>query len=272
MSSTLASVRSAPPTILPEPSVARRVDREMFVLLGGMTALLLQVAHPLVAAGVDQHSDFRTNAIGRLRRTLNTTLAVVFGDDRSAITAIERMNQVHARVRGTTDGGRRYTALDPRLLLWVQTTLVLTSLRLYERVMGPLASVEREAYWEETKPIARLLGIPSAALPATIAELEAFEREMLANDVRPDATARTVARDVLRPFGWIPDALYWPSDALAAALLPPPLRRAFGLRYGTAERMLFRAMIVSVRVLRGVLPAFLTVVPQARRFERPAGG
>lgn len=259
-------------TILPEPSVARRVDREMFVLLGGMTALLMQVAHPLVAAGVDQHSDFRTNAVGRLRRTLNTTLAVVFGDDRSATTAIERMNSVHARVRGTSESGRRYAALDPRLLLWVQTTLVLTSLRLYERVMGPLTSVERETYWEETKPIARLLGIPPKLLPETLAGLEAFEREMLANEVRPDATARGVAHDVLRPFRWIPAPLYWPSDALAASLLPPPLRRALGLRYGTPERMLFRAVIVTVRTMRRVLPGFLTIVPQARRFERAIGG
>lgn len=258
--------------ILPEPSVARRVDREMFVLLGGMTALLMQVAHPLVAAGVDQHSDFRTNAVGRLRRTLNTTLAVVFGNDRAATGAIERMNRVHARVRGTAEGGRRYAALDPRLLLWVQTTLVLTSLRLYERVMGPLTSVEREAYWDETKPIAHLLGIPPRVLPATIADLEAFEREMLANEVRPDETARGVARDVLRPFRWIPDPLYWPSDALAAALLPPPLRRALGLRYASPERMLFRAVILGVRAMRRLLPDFLTVVPQARRFERIRGG
>ncbi len=193
---------------------------------------------------------------------------MVFGDDRAVIGATERMNQVHARVRGTADSGRRYAALDPRLLLWVQTTLVLTSLRLYERVMGPLSSVEREAYWEETKPIAHLLGIPPRVLPATIADLEAFEREMLANEVRPDATARGVARDVLRPFPWIPDPLYWPSDALAAALLPPPLRRAFGLRYGSPERMLFRAVTLTVRAVRGLLPEFLTVVPQARRFER----
>lgn len=259
-------------TILPEPSTARRVDREMFVLLGGMTALLMQVAHPLVAAGVDQHSDFRTNAVARLRRTLNTTLAVVFGDDRAALSSIDRMNRVHARVRGTAGSGRRYSALDPRLLLWVQTTLILTSLRLYERVMGPLSSREREAYWDETKPIAHLLGIPPRLLPATIADLEAFEREMLANEVRPDATARGVARDVLRPFRWIPGPLYWPSDALAAALLPPTLRRALGLRYGSPERMLFRAVIIAVRTMRGLFPEFLTVVPQARRFERIRGG
>jgi len=254
--------------VLPEPSIARRIDREMFLLLGGTSALLMQVAHPLVAAGVDQHSDFRTDAFGRLRRTLNTTLAVVFSDQDAAGRAIDRMNRVHARVRGTVEGGRRYAARDPRLLLWVQTTLVLTSLRLYERVMEPLASVEREAYWEETKPIARLLGIPAGVLPATIADLEAFERQMLATAVVPNETAVRVGREVLRPFGWIPDPLYWPSDALAAALLPPPLRRAFGLRYGSAERMLFRAVILTVRAMRGLLPELFTVVPQARRFER----
>lgn len=243
----------------------------MFLLLGGTTALLMQIAHPLVAAAVDQHSDFRTDPLGRLRRTLDTTLAVVFGDDAAADRAIARMNRIHAEVRGTSHAGARYAARDPRLLLWVQTTLVLTSLRLYEEVMGPLASVEREAYWEETKPITRLLGIPAVALPATIGDLERFEREMLSREVIPDETARRVGRDVLRPFKWLPDALYWPSDALAAALLPPGLRSAFGLRSGTAERSLFRGIVVAVRGLRRILPERLTVVPQARRYERASG-
>ncbi|MGH2379223.1 MAG: oxygenase MpaB family protein [Candidatus Limnocylindria bacterium] len=255
-------------SLVPEPSVARRIDREMFLLLGGATALLMQVAHPLIAAGVDQHSDFRTDALGRLKRTLDTTFAVVFGDDRAALRAIDRINRVHARVRGVAPDGRRYTALDPRLLLWVQATLLLTSLRLYEAVMGPLSSTEREAYWEETKPVVSRLGVPKAQLPASIADLELLEREMLAEEVIPDATARRVGLDVLRPLRWIPEPLYWPGDALAAALLPARLRRAFGLRYGTAERMLFRAVVVMVRAARRVLPERLTVVPPARRHER----
>lgn len=255
-------------SILPERSVARRVEREMFLLLGGTAVLLMQVAHPLVAAGVDQHSDFRTDPFGRLRRTLDTTLAVVFGDERAATAAIERINRIHRGVRGTGAGGRAYSARDPRLLLWVQTTLTLTSLRLYEQVMGPLPPDQREAYWEETKPIAALVGIPAAMLPRTVADLERHERAMLASDVIPDATARSVGRDVIRPFRWLPELAYWPSDALAAALLPPTLRAAFGLRYGTAERLLFRGVVVAVRALRRVLPQPITVVPQARRSER----
>lgn len=254
--------------ILPDPSVARRVDREMFLLLGGTAALLMQVAHPLVAAGVEQHSDFRSDPLGRLRRTLDTTLAVVFGDERAARAAIDRMNRIHSAVRGTTATGDAYAATDPRLLLWVQTTLALTSLRVYEHVTGPLDPDEREAYWRETRPIATALGVPADRLPATIDDLERFEREMLASEVVPDATARGVGRDVLRPFRWIPDVAYWPNDALAAALLPPPLRAAFGLRYGTAERLFFRAVVVAVRRLRRLLPDALTVVPQARRYER----
>jgi uncharacterized protein (DUF2236 family) len=257
-------------TILPEPSVARRLNREMFLLLGGTTALLMQVAHPLVAAGVHQHSDFRTDPFGRLRRTLDTTLAVVFGDERASRGAIARMNRIHAEVRGTAAGGRAYAARDPRLLLWVQTTLVLTSLRLYEQMMGRLPPDEREAYWEEAKPIAALLGIPVAMLPRTVADLERYEDAMLASEAIPDATARSVGREVIRPLPWLPEIAYWPSDALTAALLPPSLRTAFGLRYGRPERLLFRGMVLAVRALRRLLPDMLTVVPQARRYERAA--
>jgi uncharacterized protein (DUF2236 family) len=199
---------------------------------------------------------------------LNTTLAVVFGDDAAAGSAIRRINGVHARVRGRSPSGQPYSARDPDLLLWVQTTLVLGSLRLYELVMGPLSREEREAYWDETKPIACALGIPPGRLPLTLEDLERYERDMLAREVIPDATARSVACDVLRPIAWLPDVAYWPSDAIAAALLPPSLRAAFGLRLGSAERRLFRGVIVAMRRLRRLLPGSLTVVPQARRYER----
>ncbi|MBI2774017.1 MAG: DUF2236 domain-containing protein [Chloroflexi bacterium] len=240
----------------------------MFVLLGGTAALLLQVAHPLVAAGVDAHSDFRRDPFGRLRHTLDTTLAIVFGDDAAAYRAIDRINALHRSVRGDAADGRAYSARDPGLLLWVQSTLVLTSLRLYEATLGHLAPGDREAYWDELRPIARRLGIPSTLLPGTLAELEAYERRMLASEVRPDATAKAVGRDVLRPLGWLPDRLYWPNDAITAALLPPTLREAFGLGYGDAERRFFRGAAIAIRALRPVLPEALTVVPQARRYER----
>lgn len=252
--------------LFPEASVARRIDREMFVLLGGTAALLLQIAHPLVAAGVAQHSRFREEPFARLHRTLDTTLSVVFGTPAQANAALRRIDRRHVSVTGTAADGRAYAARDPRLLLWVQTTLVLTSLRFYELVLGPLRPDEREAYWAETRPIASRLGIPEGAMPATLAQLERFEAEMLRGEVLPDGTALELARYIRRPLP-VPSFLYAANDTLTAGLLPAPLRAAFGLRWSARDRLLFRAVVVSLRLLRIVLPDRLTVVPHARRLE-----
>ncbi len=256
--------------LLPSGSVARRVDRELFLLLGGTAALLMQVAHPLVAAGVERHSDFARDPIGRLRRTLNTTLAVVFAEPADARAALRRIDRRHGPVRGTAAEGRRYDARDPGLLLWVQATLVLTSLRLYEAVAGPLSARDREAYWDETKPVAELLGIPRERLPPTLTDLEAYERAMLGTEVRPDRTSLRVADRVRRPFEWLPAPLYWPGDAVTAALVPAPLRASLGLRYRLGERLFFAVAIATIRVMRTALPSAITVVPQARRWESRA--
>ena len=88
------------PGILAVDSVARRINRESFLLLGGTAALLMQVAHPLVAAGVDQHSDFRRAPLPRLIRTVDSTLAIVFGDRARAERALRRIDRVHAHIRG----------------------------------------------------------------------------------------------------------------------------------------------------------------------------
>lgn len=251
--------------LLPPGSVARRVDRELFVLLGGTAALLMQVAHPLVAAGVAEHSDFTRDPIGRLRRTLDTTLAVVFGDRAEAERALRRIDARHGAVRGVTADGHPYDARDPELLLWVQTTLVLTSLRLFDLVAGPLRAADREAYWEETKPIAVTLGIPRTLLPATVADLIRYERIALATEVVPDATSIRLARAVLRPFPWLPEPLHWPADALTAALLPRSLHGPFGLLWRTRDRLLAHAVLVALRAARRVVPEAAAVVPQARR-------
>lgn len=251
--------------LFPADAVTRQIDREMFVLLGGQAALLLQIAHPEVAAGVAQHSRFRDEPIARLHRTLDTTLTVVFGEPAAARRALRRIDRRHVTVTGVSDRGTPYRARDPRLLLWVQATLVLTSLRLYELVLGALPAATRGRYWAETQPIALALGIPPAVLPATLADLEAFEREMLATEVRPDETSRLLARSIRRPLP-LPDLAYAPIDALTAGLLPPVLRDAFGLGRGTADRLLARAVTVTLRQARRALPDRLTVVPHARRW------
>src|SRR6476646_8582527 len=96
------------PGLYAEGSITRRVNRENVLLLGGGRALLMQLAHPKVAAGVDEHSDFRTRPIRRLRRTIRMTMAMVFGDRETAFAAARAVNQAHGKVRG-----QDYRALDP---------------------------------------------------------------------------------------------------------------------------------------------------------------
>lgn len=236
-------------------------------MLGGSAAVLLQIAHPLVAAGVDQHSDFRHDPFGRFRRTANTSLDAVFGDTRRARRALGRIDGRHHGVRGAAADGRPYRARDPQLLLWVQSTLVLTSLRWYEMVAGRLAPDDRQRYWDEGKIFARALGVPEELFPRAIGDLERYEREMLETVVTPDATGRRLASAVLHPLPFLPAALYWPTDVIASGQLPSSVRDAFGLRWGRAERLCFRFVIHAVRFLRIVTPRRLATVPHARLYD-----
>jgi uncharacterized protein (DUF2236 family) len=258
--------------ILPRDAVARRLNRELFVALGSTAAVLLQMAHPLVAAGVDQHSDFRRDPFGRFHRTANTSLDAVFGDTPRARRALRRIDARHVGVRGTAEDGRSYRARDPQLLLWVQATLVLTSLRWYELVAGRLPPVDRQRYWDEGKVFARELGVPDDLFPTTIGDLERYERDMLATSVRPDVTSRIVARAVLHPFAALPDAIYWPTDVIAAGLLPRALRGAFELRWGTPERLFFRFVIGALRIWRALAPRWIAFVPHARLYDERLRG
>ncbi|HEV8655549.1 MAG TPA: oxygenase MpaB family protein [Candidatus Limnocylindria bacterium] len=254
--------------ILSRDAVARRLNRELFVALGSTAAVLLQVAHPLVAAGVDQHSDFRRDPFGRFHRTANTSLDAVFGDTPRARRALRRIDARHVSVRGAAQDGRHYHARDPELLLWVQATLVLTSLRWYEAVAGRLPPADRQRYWDDGKVFARELGVPDELFPPTIGDLERYERDMLKTAVVPDVTSRIVAREVMHPFAALPDAVYWPMDVIAAGLLPRSLREAFELRWGTAERLFFRFVIGALRVWRALAPTWLAMVPHARLYDR----
>src|SRR6266849_5994420 len=143
------------PGLYAEDSITRRDNRENVLFLGGGRALLMQLAHPKVAAGVDEHSDFRTHPLRRLRRTVLMTMAIVFGERDTALAAARAVNQVHGRVRG-----QDYRALDPDLLLWVHATLVDSALVTYEAFVQRLSASERDDFYQESKVAGELLGIP----------------------------------------------------------------------------------------------------------------
>ena len=250
-------------------SAAWRVDREVMVLAGGSCALLMQAAHPAVAAGVAQHSSYRVDPFGRLLRTLASSFAVVFGTRTQAAAAIRRVNAIHAAVRGTIpETGERYSALEPEALLWVHATLVDTALRVYDRFVRPLTPAEAEAYHREATPIAELLHVPPAALPATLGETRAWMDEMVASGrVRVTPTAREIARTVLYPTRFPPRVAWDAAHLISISMLPDPIRRGYGLRWSRSRERGVDRLAAATRRLLPLVPGPLRYVPHARRAE-----
>jgi uncharacterized protein (DUF2236 family) len=258
-------------------SLTRRVVRERAMLLGGPRALVLQLAHPLVAAGVADHSPFAADPLARLRRTLDSTLAMVFGTRAQAHAAAAKITHVHGFVHGVLpeDAGRfpagtPYDARDPDLLLWVHATLVDTTFTVYPRFVAPLDDREVDEAYEESKIAARLVGVPDEIIPASYADFRTYFEEMIASDDIAGAPfQRAVVQDVLYPsLRFVPKPVFWPAVALTTELLPPRVRELFSLELTPSRR---RAAGVMRRVVRGMLPVMprvLREMPQARRSPR----
>ena len=244
--------------LFPEDSITRRVNRENVLLLGGGRALLMQLAHPKVAAGVDEHSDFRTRPIRRLRRTIRMTMAIVFGDRDTALAAARAVNQAHGKVRG-----RNYRALDPDLLQWVHATLVDSALVTYEIFVKPLSASDREDFYQESKLLGELLGIPRERFAPTLADFDSYvERMMSDGSVSVGSRAKELGALVLRPkLRLVPGPAMIPFEVVTAGLLPPVLREQYGLAWGDAQRRVFRLLVIALPRLVAVTPPVLRVWP-----------
>jgi uncharacterized protein (DUF2236 family) len=248
-------------------SVSWRIDRELVVLAGGSCALLMQAAHPSVAAGVSQHSDYATDPFGRLFRTLTSSFSVVFGTLADANATLRRVNAVHAAVRGQRADGAAYSALDPEALLWVHATLVDTALLVYSRFVEPLSPADAQRYHEESARVAVALGVPE--VPARLDELRAWMDTMIASGfVRVTPDARVIARTVLYPTRFPPRLAWDAAHLVSIATLRPELRRQYGIPWSAArERGMDRIAAASRRVLPWV-PAPLRHAPHARAAAR----
>lgn len=247
-------------------SAAWRVDREVLVLAGGTCALLMQLAHPAVAAGVEQHSDFRDDPFARLRRTLTASFDVVFGSTDRADRAIRRMNAIHGAVRGSVpETGGSYFARDPRLLLWVHATLIDTAVRVYDRYVSPLTDADARRYYVESAQIAFRLGVPESMLPASLDGLRAEMAAMIASgEVRVSPTARSLAPSVLYPTRLPPRFLWDVGHLVSMSVMPAELRHGYGLGWSPGRERGMRRAAAVVRATLPFVPAPLRFVPQYR--------
>jgi uncharacterized protein (DUF2236 family) len=161
------------------------------MLAGGLAALMLQTLHPQALAGVWDHSNFRDDLIGRLRRTTSFVSGTSYAPNDQALALIERVKTIHAQVRGTTEDARPYSADDPHLLTWVHVTEAYSFLqgyRRYSHMRLPTGAADR--YYDEVRRVAEALG--AREVPASEAQVNAYFRQ-----VRPDLHFSERSRVVL---------------------------------------------------------------------------
>jgi uncharacterized protein (DUF2236 family) len=251
------------------------VNAERVSLLAWSRAILLQLAHPLVAAGVDEHSTFRSGRLTaalRLHHTVRAMLSLTFGTDAARDATIATINGIHRRVNGALretvgpfPAGTRYSAEDPALLLWVHATLLESIPLVYERVVAPLSPRERDEYCDEARWVPRALGAPDGA-PRSWGELqEYFARVHASGVIVVGAQARQLARDVLAP----PLAtLAWPATYLnrlvTVGLLPPAIRQQYGFRWSERDERRLESAFRLLRAARRLTPNALAIWPEAR--------
>lgn len=281
-------------------SEAWRLNREAMLLLGaGPRALLLQIAHPLVAAGVAEHSDFRADPWARLSGTLRSYLRIVYGTAGAAREEIRRLHDLHRGIRGDVlevgardRHGRRYSALDPELGLWVHATLVDSTIAAYDAWVEPLSRDERARYYEETLPVGQAFGIPAARLPSDLEAFEAYMDEMLraGGPIEVGDVARDLAGSILHPpLGPAVTAAGFPFDRLAGfadaipsrayawlfwpaiGLLPARVREGYGLPWGLRQRVTAAWLVATWSAWRPVLPPSFRQMPQALQADRRVG-
>jgi len=288
-------------------SEAWRLNREAVLLLGaGPRALLLQIAHPLVAEGVDQHSGFREDPWSRLTATTRSYLTIVYGSASQARAEIRRLNALHRSITGPVNDpdaaarhGSAYQARDPELSLWVHATLVDSTMVAFDRWIAPLSRDERRRYYAETKPIGRAFGVPPSILPRDLDVFEAYLDRMLApgGPVHPTPTAIDLAWHVLHPslaplarqaaiarrlgsatepvartLGAIPPIAYDWQLYPALELLPPTTRIEYGLELGLAPRAIAAWLRTGWLGWRPLLPASFRQFGIARAADRRVAG
>lgn len=256
--------------------MSRGINAERLVLAGWSRAILLQLAHPLVAAGVADHSTFRAGpiaAVRRLRETVEAMLALTFGDELERGHAIATILAIHARVHGTLretvgawPAGTRYSAEDPALVLWVHATLLDSVVLAHEMLIRPLSATERDAYCREAAEVATALGARDADVPQRWAGLEDYlSKQYASGAIVVGADARTVAGAVLfPPLALMSGPAAWANRLFTLGTLPPGIRAQYGYTWNSSRDRQLNRLVRAVRIARKMAPRSLAQWRAAR--------
>jgi len=239
-------------------SVAWRLNGELVLGLVVLRALFMQVAHPKVAQGVADHSDFRRKPFARALATFRAQKRIVFGTCEEAIEALMRIYARHSAVSGKAEPSA-YQANDPALLFWVYATLLDSMVYAYRTFLPGLAPAEWERFYEDGKLFARLIGIPEEHVPSRLADFNAWMAAALAGEeIYVSPAGFEIGQSLLR----MPVRLAAPlTGFLAAGTLPPKLRNQFGLPWSAGRQRGFAGLASFVRTAAHFTPRFLRTAP-----------
>lgn len=267
MKSTGHNTNMSAPVFSPS-SVYWRVNRDLSMALAGPRAVLMQIAHPLVAAGVAEHSQFRRNRLGRLYRTALAATLITFSSRRFALRALAAIARKHKPVHGTLristgmyPAGTPYRADDPELKLWVLSTITDSALKVYEQFVAPLTNGEREEYYRDSLAALDFFGVSRDIAPQTYVEFEAYIQRMLHTQVAVGDDARTIAAALFSRS--IVGIALRASSQPGIGLLPEQVRREFGFAWSARQDNRLKKAATFSRRLRKHVPAIFCSSPAA---------
>jgi uncharacterized protein (DUF2236 family) len=246
-----------------------KVNREIIVVAGWGRAILLQFAHPAIAAGVHDHSCLGgslRSSVRRLQSTVGAMLSITFGDTEQMIAAAAGINAIHDRIYSRRGADHAYSAHDPDLQRWVHATLLDSIQLTYERLVGPLSVHDRDRYCSDAAIMEPLMGMPAGWLPRTSADLDAYMDEMLSSGrIVVTDSSRALARAVLYPPKWY---MAWPAfravQLLTIGTLPPSVREAYGFEWRARDRRAFARWTAMLRMSQRLLPRVAREWPMSR--------
>jgi uncharacterized protein (DUF2236 family) len=283
----VAAILPAPgdwPALAPGPATItwRRAGDARLLLAAGY-ALLLQVSHPTVGAGVSEHSRFRSDPWGRLLRTLDYSYTMVYGGPDRAGEMGRRIRAYHKQISGTTPDGRRYHALEPEAYAWVHATLAEAIVTGHARFGRPFTDIQRQCFWEEWRSVGRLLGVRERDLPGGWPEFCDYFKQIVHSVLCHTPAVDDVLAALGAPAPPAVAGLYGAGWAFARVplghvlelttigLLPPALRRRFGVGWTWRMELELRALCATLRASTPVAPSWLrNTGPDYLRWRREA--
>jgi uncharacterized protein (DUF2236 family) len=269
----LPSREQAAELIPPRGGVTWRIAGDARIFGASGYALLLQVTHPSVGAGVTEHSNFKEDPWGRLLRTLDYTSSVIYGGPDLAWEVGRRVREMHKRIKGVRPDGERYHALEPGPYAWVHATLAEAIVRAHNLFCRPvLGAAETDEFWEEWRHMGRLIGVRYQDLPETWPGLLGYFDWMVEEELADTEAAQDVLTSLINPTApplpgmrdWVWRVVSWPSTKAGSlatlGMLPPSLRERLGVEWTPSRERRFRRLAALTRRARPLMP------PPARNF------